>query len=71
MSYLSAPPFAGFNIWKEEVEKFITSHYHNRKFWLNHTIKITDGLIYTITYLPSKGEVVPHTNDLETWIKNS
>ena len=56
--YLNAPLISPFGTLKEEVVKFIVSHYHRGKFWLPEPINITLELIYLITGLPTNGYLV-------------
>jgi hypothetical protein len=53
--FLGAPQIAEFNEWKEEVTKFLVSHYHSGYLWLNYLVAIMGGLIHRIMGIPHGG----------------
>jgi hypothetical protein len=55
--------------WKEEVEKFIVSRYHQGYLWLNEAIEITGGLLYRILGIPREGAKVPKSTNSNDWMQ--
>ena len=44
---------------KEIIAKFIISQYHNGKFYFDKPIEVSGDVIYILTGLSNKGELVP------------
>jgi hypothetical protein len=54
--------------WKEEVEKFIVSQYHQGYLWLDEPIQITSGILYRILGIPREGAKVPKSGNTNDWM---
>ena len=59
MNYMNTPFMASFGGTKETTVKFIISQYHNRKFYFDRLVEISDEVIYKPTGLSNQGDPVP------------
>jgi hypothetical protein len=66
---LVPPQVADMGRWKEEVEKFIVSRYHQGYLWLDQPIEITGGLLYRILGIPRTGAKVPKSANTNDWMQ--
>ena len=59
ISYMNTPFMVSFDGTKETDVKFIISWYHNRKFYFNKPIEISNKVIYKLIRLSNTGDPVP------------
>ena len=58
-TYIGAPQIARFGNLKDLAAKYIVSRFHDGKFWLDSTVKLTAELVHHVTGLPITGSPVP------------
>ena len=59
MSYMNTSFMASFGGTKETTVKFIISRYHNGKFYFDRPVEISSEVIYKLTGLSNRGDLVP------------